>query len=103
METGRPLRYFCDRFRRYKFFCGAAGVSLLRGLVETNKRLLGRNAELFAGDKAEAARQRAEGYALYEEKPNLRRRGTEIGTWSDAEYGLPGFQWMYALPARLRL
>jgi len=61
----------------------------------TNARLLARNAELFAADTAEAARERAEGYALYEEKPNLRRRGAEIGTWSDREYGLPGFQWMY--------
>ena len=64
-------------------------------LVEVNKTLLGKNATLFSDDGEEAARQRAEGYALYEEKPNLRRRGAEIGTWSDREYGLPGFQWMY--------
>ena len=87
--------YFCDRFRRYKFYCDQSGLSLLRGLVAVNRRLLGRNAALFAADADEAARQRAEGYALYEEKPNLRRRGSEIGTWSDREYGLPGFQWMY--------
>ena len=38
-------------------------------------------------DEAEAAQQRAEGYALYEEKPNLRRRDRrQIGTWSDEEY-----------------
>eukprot|EP01043_Picozoa_sp_COSAG02_P083987 COSAG02_NODE_21896_length_771_cov_0.761905_3_plen_104_part_01 len=44
----------------------------------------------------EAAQQRSEGYALYEEKPNLRRRDRkQIGTWSDEEYGLAGFQWMY--------
>ena len=37
-------------------------------------------------DEAEAAQQRAEGYALYEEKPNLRRRDRrQIGTWSDEE------------------
>ena len=47
---------------------------------------------MFRGSDESQARQRAEGYALYEEKPNLRRNGT---TWSDAEYGLPGFQWMY--------
>ncbi|KAH8097158.1 hypothetical protein JL720_37 [Aureococcus anophagefferens] len=87
--------YFCDRFRRYKFYCEQSGLSLLRGLVAVNRRLLGRNAALFAADADEAAQQRAEGYALYEEKPNLRRRGSEIGTWSDREYGLPGFQWMY--------
>jgi len=89
--------YFCDRFRRYRFYAGGQGLSLLRGLVVANRRLLAENATKFAIDPSEAARQRAEGYALYEEKPNLRRRGagSEIGTWSDREYGLPGFQWMY--------
>ena len=53
---------------------------------------------LCPGDAKEAARQRAEGYALYEEKPNLRRRGAEIGTWSDRERGgrrggLPAVAW----------
>ena len=87
--------FFCDRFRRYKFFCGACGLGLLKELVGVNAILLKRNKELFVGDKESQAKQRAEGYALYEEKPNLRRRGSEIGTWSDREYSLPGFQWMY--------
>ena len=87
--------FFCDRFRRYKFFCGACGLGLLKELVGVNAILLKRNKELFVGDKESQAKQRAEGYALYEEKPTLRRRGSEIGTWSDREYSLPGFQWMY--------
>ena len=42
-------------------------------------------------------------YALYEEKPTLQKShgghaasagGRPQGTWSDAEYALPGFQWM---------
>lgn len=92
-ETADGAVYFCDRFRRYRFWCGRAGLSLLRGLVAANKKLLAANADLFSKDPEEAAAQRAEGYALYEEKPNLRRKG--IGTWSNEEYGLPGFQWMY--------
>jgi len=85
--------YFCDRFRRYKFFAGKAGLALLKALVKVNERLLAENVTHFSADPTEAARERAEGYALYEEKPNLRRR--DVGTWSDREYGLPGFQWMY--------
>ncbi|KAJ1462801.1 hypothetical protein M885DRAFT_165253 [Pelagophyceae sp. CCMP2097] len=92
---GPPCIYFCDRFRRYRFFAKHAGLALLKGLVAANCRNLDANAVLFSDDAEEANRQRAEGYALYEEKPNLRRVGTEIGTWSDGEYGLPGFQWMY--------
>ena len=88
--------YYCDRFRRYKFFCGPEGLALLKAFVAVNVKLLEANAELFATKSAdEAAAERAEGYALYEEKPNLRRKTKEIGTWSDREYGLPGFQWMY--------
>jgi len=94
MEDGSCV-YFCDRFRRYKFFCGPRGLGLLRDLVAVNDRMLGANAELFSEDPKLAAAQRAEGYALYEEKPNLRRRGAEIGTWSDREYSLPGFQYFY--------
>ena len=96
MEDGSGV-FFCDRFRRYKFFCGAQGLSLLKGCRDVNSILLARNKGLFEGDAESQARQRAEGYALYEEKPNLRRghQTGEIGTWSDKEYSLPGFQWMY--------
>jgi hypothetical protein len=48
------------------------------------------------------ATQQAVGYALYEEKPTLQKGhggavagARPLGTWSDAEYALPGFQWMY--------
>lgn len=68
--------------------------------------MLAGNAALFDADPDEQKKERAEGYALYEEKPNLRRKGKSTaedadggnvgcGTWSDAEYGLAGFQWMY--------
>ena len=111
--------YFCDRFRRYRFTCNAGGLALLRGLVGANKILLGANEACFDGMHArEVARQRQEGYALYEEKPTLQKghhgggypsnshsSGASastgagfvrpLGTWSDAEYALPGFQWMY--------
>ena len=85
--------YFCDRFRRYKFYCDAKGLRLLRALSDVNLTLLKENEKHFSPNPDEAAKERAEGYALYEEKPNLRRR--DVGTWSDREYGLPGFQWMY--------
>uniref|UniRef100_A0A7S3NIF2 Uncharacterized protein n=1 Tax=Aureoumbra lagunensis TaxID=44058 RepID=A0A7S3NIF2_9STRA len=96
-ESSEPKAciYFCDRFRRYKFFCQEPGLQLLDALVKINNKLLEVNAKMFSIDPRQAAQERAEGYALYEEKPNLRRRGSEIGTWSDHEYGLPGFQWMY--------
>jgi hypothetical protein len=110
--------YFCDRFRRYRFTCGGGGLALLRGLVATNKTLLARNEQCFAGLAApEVARLRQQGYALYEEKPTLQKGhggggasnshgggassllrsgwARPLGTWSDAEYALPGFQWMY--------
>ena len=96
VDGGTRTVYFCDRFRRYKFDGDAGGLALLQAMCTKNDVNLGLNAKLFSEDKLEAAQQRAEGYALYEEKPNLRRRDRkQIGTWSDEEYGLAGFQWMY--------
>ena len=50
MDDGSGV-FFCDRFRRYKFFCGACGLGLLKELVGVNAILLKRNKELFEGDK----------------------------------------------------
>ena len=52
------------------------------------------NSDLLSEDPDVASQQRRQGYTLYDEKPNFRRPGA-TGTWSDEEYGLPGFQWMY--------
>lgn len=87
--------YFCDRFRRYKFYCGRNGLELLEKLVSVNDKMLEENAKTFSKDPSKAAQERAEGYALYEEKPNLRRKTDDVGTWSDREYSLPGFQYFY--------
>ena len=112
--------YFCDRFRRYRFTCNSGGLALLQGLVGANKVLLTANEACFEGrSPRDVAQQRQEGYALYEEKPTLQKghgghggggggysSGSRVnasspgfvrplGTWSDAEYALPGFQWMY--------
>jgi hypothetical protein len=123
LDGGTRTVYFCDRFRRYKFDGKAGGLALLQAMCTKNDTCLGLNAKLFSADPEvhscaaghfaydclalrwwrcwcvftqEAAQQRSEGYALYEEKPNLRRRDRkQIGTWSDEEYGLAGFQWMY--------
>eukprot|EP01052_Picozoa_sp_SAG31_P012906 SAG31_NODE_764_length_12262_cov_26.578887_12_plen_119_part_00 len=78
----------------------SARVSKLRTVADSSNKLRA----FFSARKT--FQQRAEGYALYEEKPNLRRKGKSTaenadggnvgcGTWSDAEYGLAGFQWMY--------
>ena len=86
LDDGARTVYFCDRFRRYKFVGEAGALALLQGMCTKNDANLEANASLFSKDEAEAAQQRAEGYALYEEKPNLRRRDRrQIGTWSDEE------------------
>jgi hypothetical protein len=78
--------YFCDRFRRYKFSGGPGALSLLRAMKAHNTCNLAANAKLFSPDPAESLRQRQEGYALYEEKPNLRRKnkggGSRAGDWT---------------------
>jgi len=102
-ETGKRAAcvYFCDRFRRYRFTCPVGGLHLLKGLVAVNKVLLAENAKLFEGlPQNEVSRLKAQGYALYEEKPTLQKShhangAKAVGTWSDEEYALPGFQWMY--------
>ena len=94
-ESGGPAAtYFCDRFRRYRFHCGEAGLMLLAALVRKLEACLELNEERFDPDAARAEEQRKQGYVLYEEKPTLRKSGV-VGTWSDEEYGLAGFQWMY--------
>jgi len=96
--------YFCDRFRRYRFDSGAGGLSLLRALCSRLRTMLELNSAMFDPDEEAAKKQKEHGYELYEEKPTLRsnskRVGADgeshtVGTWSNEEYGLVGFQWMY--------
>ena len=47
--------------------------------------MLAGNAALFDADPDEQKKERAEGYALYEEKPNLRRKGKSTAEDADAE------------------
>jgi hypothetical protein len=75
-ESGGPAAtYFCDRFRRYRFHCGEAGLMLLAALVRKLEACLELNEERFDPDAARAEEQRKQGYVLYEEKPTLRKSG----------------------------
>ena len=67
-ESGGPAAtYFCDRFRRYRFHCGEAGLMLLAALVRKLEACLELNEERFDPDAARAEEQRKQGYVLYEE------------------------------------
>ena len=73
-ESGGGATYFCDRFRRYRFHCGEAGLMLLAALVRKLEACLELN-EMLDPDAARAEEQRKQGYVLYEEKPTLRKSG----------------------------
>jgi hypothetical protein len=66
--------YFCDRFRKYKFYCGKLGLILLQNLILIIKRLIHKNDELLIGlNQNEIDIIRKKGYELYSEKPLLKK------------------------------
>ncbi len=50
LDGGSRTVYFCDRFRRYKFYGKAGGLALLQAMCTKNDTCLGLNAKLFSAD-----------------------------------------------------
>ena len=75
-DGGRERRVFAIDLEGTSVLWGLR-VRITEGARGVNAILLKRNKELFEGDKESQARQRAEGYALYEEKLELteKRKG----------------------------
>lgn len=93
MPNGSVL-YFQDRNKKYPFQAGPEALPLLRGLLETNKRVFAINQKLVdETEDVDATIQ--QGKALYAEKPTMKQHHGALGTWSNDEYAHPGFQCEY--------
>mmetsp|Transcript_25548 Transcript_25548/g.31418 ORF Transcript_25548/g.31418 Transcript_25548/m.31418 type:complete len:565 (-) Transcript_25548:452-2146(-) len=90
-DGSKQCTYYQDRRKKYPFKTSEDGYKLLQKLLDSNEAILRENMRLIMA-QGDPQYVMAFGEALYEVKPCLKAYGE---TWSQEEYGHPGFQRIY--------
>jgi len=85
-------KYYQDRDKQFEFYTRAEGWELLNKMLDINEKIFRVNDDFISAYSENRAQTVDEGKSIYVEKMTLNKGE---GTWSQEEYGHPGFQRMY--------